>query len=113
MSTKSAKQESAAEHPPANEAADIAQRTPPQAEHAASEQQPPAGVQTVEAEDPHLTGGSKSHQRRVLKLNVEGSAGEGSDGQSQRHPDTPAGQHATGSFTGTDDTPTKDTHSRK
>jgi hypothetical protein len=108
MSTKSAKQESAVEHLPANEAADIVQRTSRQTEHEASEQQPPAGVQTVEAEDPHLTGGSKSHQRHVLKLNVEGSAGQG-----ERHPDTPAGQHATGSFTGADEPPAKDTHSRK
>jgi hypothetical protein len=67
---------------------------PMQEETDASKQEAPAGVQTVEPEDAHLTGGSKSHQRRVLGLNVDDEAG-----QAQRHPETSAGQHATGSFT--------------
>lgn len=44
-----------------------------------------------EPEDARVTGTSRSLQRRVLGLNVDG-------GQAQQHPDTPAGQHATGSF---------------
>jgi hypothetical protein len=47
-----------------------------------------------EPEDAQITGTSRSLQRRVLGLNVnDRHAGE-------QHPDTPAGQHATGSFTG-------------
>jgi hypothetical protein len=34
-----------------------------------------------------------TEQRRVLEMNVKG-------GQAHRHPDTPAGIHSTGSFTG-------------
>jgi hypothetical protein len=58
----------------------------------------PTGVQPVEPADEQPTPPGKDHQRQALKLNVEGSAG-----QAQRHPDTPAGQHATGSFTGEND----------
>lgn len=36
-----------------------------------------------------------TQQRRVLGLNVDGH-------QAERHPETPAGQHATGSFGGND-----------
>jgi hypothetical protein len=46
----------------------------------------------VEPEDAYLTGTSRSLQRRVLGLNVNGH-------HAQPHPETPAGQHATGSFT--------------
>ena len=53
----------------------------------------PAGVQSVETEDPHQVGAGRAQQHESLKQNVEG-------GQGQRHPETPAGQHATGSFTG-------------
>ncbi len=49
-------------------------------------------VQPVESEAPSQTGG-KGAEHRALDLNVAGK-------QAQRHPDTPAGQHATGSFTG-------------
>jgi len=59
----------------------------------AEAQQPSPSVHPVEPEDAQLTGTSRSLQRRVLGLNVE-------DGQAQEHPETPAGQHATGSFTG-------------
>jgi len=62
-------------------------------EEKAEAQQPSPSVHPVEPEDAQLTGTSRSLQRRVLGLNVE-------DGQAQEHPETPAGQHATGSFTG-------------
>ncbi|GEM_PF-6349609 len=67
-------------------------------EHTSAMHTPPTSVQSasapVEPEDAHLTGASRSLQRRLLGLNIEG-------GQAQRHPDTPAGIHSTGSFTGT------------
>ncbi|MGC2638443.1 MAG: hypothetical protein WA294_14760 [Acidobacteriaceae bacterium] len=70
---------------------------------AASEQEDKASAHTGasvhpaepadEPEDAQITGTSRSLQRRVLGLNVnDHHAGE-------EHPDTPAGQHATGSFT--------------
>jgi hypothetical protein len=46
----------------------------------------------VEPEDAYLTGTTRSLQRRVLGLNVDGH-------HAQQHPESPAGQHATGSFT--------------
>lgn len=51
----------------------------------------PLSVQQVEPEDAKLTGVSRSLQRRLLGLNIEGGA-------AKKHPATPAGQHATGSF---------------
>jgi hypothetical protein len=66
----------------------------------AAAQQPAPSVHPVEPEDAHLTGTSRSLQRRVLGLNVE-------DKQAQPHPEAVAGQHATGSFTGKDSTPKK------
>jgi len=55
-----------------------------------------------EPEDAQITGTSRSLQRRVLGLNVnDHHAGE-------QHPDTPAGQHATGSFTDKGDQRRKD-----
>jgi hypothetical protein len=54
----------------------------------------PASVQPVESEHGHLAGKKHSGQHEVLENNVE-------TGQQERHPATPAGQHATGSFTGT------------
>ena len=63
---------------------------------AAAPQEAPTGVQPVEPANSQPAG--KDQQSHALKLNVEGSAGQG-----QRHPDTPAGQHATGSFTGEND----------
>ena len=60
-----------------------------------SDHQQQASVQPspppVEPEDAYLTGTSRSLQRRVLGLNVDGH-------HAQQHPETPAGQHATGSF---------------
>lgn len=47
----------------------------------------------VEPEDAQITGTSRSLQRRVLGLNVNGHHA------AEEHPATPAGQHATGSFT--------------
>ncbi|MGB0124726.1 MAG: hypothetical protein WA419_21080 [Silvibacterium sp.] len=59
---------------------------------AAQSQEHPASVQPVEPEDPVQTGSSKPAQREVLKHNVQTD-------QAQEHPETVAGQHATGSFT--------------
>jgi hypothetical protein len=64
----------------------------------ASKQQPPAGVQPVEAEDAQLTGSTHPQQQEELQKNVphkEKSSGH----QAERRPDMPAGIHATGSFT--------------
>jgi hypothetical protein len=69
-----------------------------QAQHEQAHQQQ-ASVQPsappVEPEDAYLTGTSRSLQRRVLGLNVDGH-------HAQQHPESPAGQHATGSFTDRD-----------
>jgi hypothetical protein len=66
-------------------------------EHVSTKRRPPTGVQSapapVEPEDAYLTGASRSLQRRLLGLNIE-------HGHAKRHPETPAGLHATGSFTG-------------
>lgn len=62
-------------------------------EHRASKHEAPAGVQTVEPEDPSLTGGGHSSQKNLLEHNLRA-------GHAQQHPASPAGQHATGSFTG-------------
>ena len=62
----------------------------------ASSQQPQTSVHPVEPEDKRSTGTNRPEQRETLQQNVGG-------GQAQQHPDTPAGQHATGSFpTGTE-----------
>lgn len=68
---------------------------PRSAQHAdeSSAQQPETSVHPLEPEDKRATGTSGSRQREMLRDNVEG-------GQTQQHPDTPAGQHATGSFSG-------------
>jgi len=63
------------------------------AERTSSQHHPPASVQSVEAEDPIQSGGHPHLQKRVLNENFEGGA-------AQQHPESPAGQHATGSFTG-------------
>ena len=63
----------------------------PQQQQASVQPSPPP----VEPEDAYLTGTSRSLQRRVLGLNVDGH-------HAQQHPETPAGQHATGSFTDED-----------
>ena len=58
----------------------------------ATAQQAPSSVHPIEPEDAYLTGTSRSLQRRVLGLNVDG-------GQSKPHPDQVPAQHATGSYT--------------
>ena len=67
-------------------------------EDASAEQAAPTSVQPthtpVQPEEARLTGAGRKEQGRLLKKNVE-------EGQAERHPDLPAGQHATGSFTGT------------
>lgn len=67
--------------------------TSPAHQDKAAAEQPSTSVHPVEPEDAQLTGTSRSLQRRVLGLNVENK-------QTEEHPETPAGQHATGSFTG-------------
>lgn len=66
-------------------------------EHAASRQQPPAGVQSVEPQDSSLTGASGALQRELLGLNAETNRKDGRKAEAQPDEDTPAGQHATGS----------------
>ena len=75
------------------------------AERAASHHHPPASVQPVEAEDPKQSGGHTPLQKRILNESVEGGAGE-------QRPESPAGQHATGSFTGSDSSDLKKTPPR-
>jgi hypothetical protein len=53
----------------------------------------PTGVQPVEPDDASRSGDHHAEQHEHLRRNV-------AEGQAQRHPETPAGQHATGSFTG-------------
>jgi hypothetical protein len=79
-------------------------KEPQPAKMESENQADPTSVQTTELpmesatgsptgpEDAPAAGGKDGLQRRVLNLNVDG-------GQAQRQPDTPAGQHATGSFT--------------
>ena len=66
-------------------------------EHASAKQSAPTSVQPghtpMQPKDAHLVGAGREEQIRLLKKNVE-------EGQAERHPDLPAGQHATGSFTG-------------
>jgi hypothetical protein len=72
------------------------QPTQTQSEHqpAPTSVQPiePAPGSPTEPAGASLTGSKDAAQHQVLNLNVEGE-------QAQRHPDLPAGQHATGSFT--------------
>jgi hypothetical protein len=68
-------------------------------EHARTTIVAPTGVQpthTPGPDDAHKTHDTHGEQRRVLEHSVKG-------GQAQRHPDTPAGIHSTGSFTGEND----------
>jgi hypothetical protein len=62
-------------------------------DQAKSHHHPPSSVQPVEAEDPKESAGNQHLQKKVLNENVEGGA-------AQQHPESPAGQHATGSFIG-------------
>ena len=65
----------------------------PAIEHEMTAQEHPASVQPVEPADARQTGSSKPAQREVLEQNVR-------EGQARERPETVAGQHATGSFTG-------------
>ncbi|MBV8632477.1 MAG: hypothetical protein JOZ83_16230 [Silvibacterium sp.] len=62
-------------------------------ESKSNQHHPATSVQPVD-QDAERTGGSPNRQRGALRGNTEEGAGE-------QHPDQPAGQHATGSFTGT------------
>jgi hypothetical protein len=64
----------------------------PEVEHEVSAQENPVSVQPVEPEDPQKTGSSEPARRQVLEKNV-------TEGKAKQHPETVAGQHATGSFT--------------
>ena len=66
-------------------------------EHASAMRSAPTSVQPeptpIEPEEARLTGAGDKEKNRLLKQNVE-------EGKAESHPDLPAGQHATGSFTG-------------
>lgn len=68
----------------------------------AQARQPQTSVTPVEPEDPKVNGNSDA-QKNALDLNVgrhQESGGAGTAGhQSERHLETSAGQHATGSYT--------------
>jgi hypothetical protein len=75
----------------------------------AAKHQAPTSVQPVEPEDAYLTGVSRSLQRRLLGLNVDGG-----QGQAKPHPEaTAAGLHSTGSFTGKSGAPAKSPERKK
>jgi hypothetical protein len=54
-------------------------------------EQAETSVHGIEPEDKRAAGTTGTRQRETLHQNVGG-------GQAQQHPETPAGQHATGSF---------------
>lgn len=66
--------------------------------HADAAHEAPAGVQALEPDDAYLTGAGHEQQRGLLEKNVA-ARGEGSPA-AQPLPDTPVGQHATGSGAG-------------
>ncbi len=74
----------------------------------AAKTQSPTSVQPVEPEDAYLTGVSRSLQRRLLGLNVQGA-----QGQSKPHPEQAPGLHATGSFTKPKSVPAKEPKSSR
>ena len=61
-------------------------------DQAKSHQHPASSVQPVESDAKH-TGGDLDKQRDALRKNIE-------EGAREQHSELPAGQHATGSFTG-------------
>ncbi len=65
-------------------------------EDKASAQKPETSVHPVEPEDTKSMAKGGDRQNEVLGQNVDGKG----KGDAQPHPETPAGQHATGSFTG-------------
>ena len=66
-------------------------------EHASAKHAAPTSVQPgptpVKNQEARTVGAGKEEQNRLLKENYE-------KGRAEPHPDVPAGQHATGSFTG-------------
>ena len=66
-------------------------------EHASAKRAAPTSVQSgpvpVNDKEAQLTGAGREELQRLLKDNYE-------KGKAMPHPDVPAGQHATGSFTG-------------
>lgn len=67
-------------------------------EHAdkATAQKPETSVHPIEPEDVSSLERGGDRQNEALGKNVDGEG----KGDAKRHPETPAGQHATGSFTG-------------
>jgi len=61
----------------------------------ASTQESPAGVQSVETEDPFLKGASRPQQHELLKQNVQADDGRKPQAEPAEE-DTPPGLHATG-----------------
>jgi hypothetical protein len=75
----------------------------PRENEQAAKSQSPTAVQPVEPEDAYLTGVSRSLQRRLLGLNVQGA-----QGQAKPIPEaTVPGIHSTGSYTGSAGVKTK------
>jgi hypothetical protein len=71
-------------------------------ENKASAQKPATSVHPVEPEDAKSMAQGGSRQNDALAQNIDGAGkdqGAATD-QAKPHPETPAGQHATGSFTG-------------
>jgi len=63
----------------------------------APSQKPATSVNPIQPQDQRATGANGAMKAKVLRYNTEA-------GHARRHPETPAGQHATGSFpTGTED----------
>jgi hypothetical protein len=66
-------------------------------EDASAKRSAPTSVQPehtpLKPEEARLVGAGSKEQQRLLKKNIEEGTAEG-------HPDLPAGQHSTGSFTG-------------
>jgi hypothetical protein len=79
------------------QAKSIAPKSEVAVEEKAARTQAPTAVQPVEPEDAYLTGVSRSLQRRLLGLNVDGARP-----QAQPVPEAEsAGVHSTGSYTAT------------
>jgi hypothetical protein len=69
----------------------------PQPNEQSPEEKPATSVHPIDTHNKKASGARPNEQAKVLRQNVNGR-------QAQQHPQTPAGQHATGSFpTGTED----------
>lgn len=89
-------------HPQSGSQTHAAPRTSADRQKASAEQ-PQTSVHPVEPQDPKASGSSRATQNDALGVNVDdrNKASAGHPGrQAEEHPATPAGQHATGSFTG-------------